>query len=149
MSSNMNSELTMKQMEAVSASGPHLAVLGVVLVAEESKTPRTLVTGNAGRTRPLTPEDQLALLAWKRISCRFAKLNRQLLPASSLWSAATRAPPQCSPPSLTPGWIRVGNQTTDKLGGKRVIPLNLPVGDPTHDTQTDAYSVEAQTPLAT
>ena len=38
MSSNMNSELTMKQMEAVSASGPHLAVLGVVLVAEESKT---------------------------------------------------------------------------------------------------------------
>ena len=36
MSSNMNSELTMKQMEAVSASGAHLAVLGVVLAVEKT-----------------------------------------------------------------------------------------------------------------
>ncbi len=61
--------------------------------------------------------------------------HHSLPPATSLWSAATLAPLQCSPPSLTPGWIRVENQTTGKLGGKRVIPLNLSVGDPTHETQ--------------
>ena len=39
MSSNMNSELTMKQMEAISGGliNPYHTTLGVVLVAEESK----------------------------------------------------------------------------------------------------------------
>ena len=37
MSSNLNSELTMKQMEAISGGSPaHLAVLGVVLAAEKT-----------------------------------------------------------------------------------------------------------------
>ena len=36
MSSHLNSELTMKQMEAVSASGAPLAVLGVILAAEKT-----------------------------------------------------------------------------------------------------------------